>query len=132
MSYVTKADTAEQMRQEVVTYLAQQAIRESSSYKRLNAAGKSSQRDLAAIYARAVQLHNLVTFYKELVIEPLAPPLTDISPLVNALMEARHAFANYAQQHRAKGTSEADAKAETNERLFKMCDEALKTVEVKP
>lgn len=41
----------------------------------------------------------------------------DQSPLRQALIRDREQFMFYAQQHRAKGTPEADAKAEVNERL---------------
>lgn len=56
---------------------------------------------------------------------PTPPVSRDAGVLVDALTACRHQFVEYEHQHRAKGTFEADAKAETNASMARLCEKAL-------
>lgn len=58
-----------------------------------------------------------------------AKPLPDVPDALTALRKAADQFVSYERQHRAKGTPEADAKADVNAEMAAMCLAAIRKAE---
>lgn len=70
------------------------------------------------------RISNLIRYNSEQVIKRRELQ-AHLDVCLKALQVARHQFTDYARQHRTKGTQDGDAKADINDAMASMIDEAM-------